>query len=95
MRRFILMIALLFGFAAMPFAVHAQQEEDSMDPVADGLSEPQVSPEGAEHSAVGLDTARDARDRGRGFGEDQAEAAQQGGLDFGQGTAGDAGGEPD
>lgn len=84
MRRFSLMIALLSGFVALPFAAHAQDDDtDTMDPVMDGLPEG-VPNEAREASAFGLETAREARElgdrdpeAGREFGRETAERAQR------------------
>lgn len=91
MRRFPLMIALVLGFASLPFAAHAQEEEepDSMDPVVDGLPEG-AADEAREASEFGLETARQAREDGRAFGQGQAEAAREGG-DVGRGRPDEAG----
>lgn len=95
MRKSIVTIALLFGFAALPFAAVAQDEEtDSMDPVSEGLPQ-EAAEEGKENSEQGLETAEEAREDGREFGESQSEAAREGGKDFGKDRAEEAGGGQD
>lgn len=84
MRRFTLMLAFLFGLAATPFAVHAQgDEDDSMDPVTEGLPD-DADDEARQASEFGLETAREARELGenaseigKDFGEDVSEGAQE------------------
>lgn len=93
MRRFMMMIALLFGFAALPFAGHAQDggdmdDGDTMDPVTEGLPA-DAADEAREASEFGLETAREARnlgdgdatDAGRQFGQDTADRARNLGND--------------
>lgn len=81
MRRFTLMLAFLFGLAATPFAVHAQDEDDSMDPVTEGLPD-DADDEARQASEFGLETAREARELG--------DNASEAGKDFGKATAEDA-----
>lgn len=84
MRRFTLMIAFLFGLAATPFAAHAAEpmdNEDSMDPVTEGLPD-DADDEAREASEFGLETAKEARELG--------DNASEVGKDFGKATAEDA-----
>lgn len=92
MRRFPAVTALLLGLAAAPFAVQAQEEPDSMDPVFDGLPDV-AAEEGKTHSSFGLDTAERARTEGRAFGQSQAEAARMAGEGLGRDTAARARGD--
>lgn len=94
MHRFAAMIVLLLAFAALPFAVHAQEEPDSMDPVSDGLPEG-AADAGRVNSEFGLGIAAEAREDGRAFGERRSAAARAG-EDLGRGRVDEArgGGNP-
>lgn len=96
MRKYLGMTALILGFSALPFALHAQDEgegeEDTMVTLPDEAAE-----EAVENAEFGLETANEARADGRAFGESQAEEARSRGDagrqtgDDARGDAGDAG----
>lgn len=94
--------ALILSFSAMPLALHAQdeaevEEEETMETVEqedESLSLPDdASEEGKTNSAYGLETANEARDGGREFGESQAESARGSRGDAGRETGAEARGD--
>lgn len=84
MRRFTLMLAFLFGLAATPFAVHAQDEEDTMTPVSeDGSLPADEDAEAHDAAQFGLETAREAR----GLRNEIQEKGPDAGKEFGEGVS--------
>lgn len=72
---------------SLSFAATAQEDDLELDVVEEGETEDEMvnrlelpesaSDEGRESSALGLDTANEARERGREFGQERAEEARE------------------
>lgn len=81
MRKTIGLFALILGFSVAPIALHAQVDDGTMDVIEEEgelLSLPDsASDAGVENSAAGLETANEARAKGRDFGQERAEAARE------------------
>ena len=94
MSRYLGSIAVILGLAALPLAMHA--EEESMEIIEDAhevLTLPDdAADEARENAAFGLETANEARADGRAFGERRAEAARQHRGEAGLETAAEASG---
>lgn len=95
---------LIASFASYGAGVLAQDNEDELDTTMDvaeegeapdNATEPLALPEdaseqGVESSAEGLETANEAREKGREFGEATAEEAREQGRETGRSAAEDA-----
>lgn len=102
MKKYLGLTALILGFSTMPLALHAQdegevEEEETMETVeeeSESLALPdEASEEGKANSVDGLETANQARDGGREFGESRADSARDDRGDAGRETGAEARGD--